>query len=210
MGLFKRRSEDPAEMERLRTGLGELRERLDESDAAKVELASKIRSLTERLETPITAPPPEPPTPSSPPPVAAAELEAVRAQIARLTVRLEALDRRITTISTELANQLGELSDDIDTLGKRTEADAIDEATLVALRDAQTRLAGEQARYQIAFRQDLAEIAERWRERRLGTPDPVTGSRRSEAKTRFGSRRRQPLRLPLTFTARRVARGHGR
>jgi hypothetical protein len=162
MGLFKRRSEDPDELERLRTGLGELRERLDESDAAKVELGSKIRSLTERMETPITAPPPEPPTPSAAS-VDAAELEAVRAQIARLTVRLEALDRRITTISTELANQLGELSDDIDTLGKRTEADAIDEATLVALRDAQTRLAGEQARYQIAFRQDLAEIAERWR-----------------------------------------------
>ena len=38
MGLFKRRSEDPDELERLRTGLGELRERLDESDAAKVEL----------------------------------------------------------------------------------------------------------------------------------------------------------------------------
>ena len=162
MGLFKRRSEDPGELERLRTGLGELRERLDESDAAKVELGSKIRSLTERMETPITAPPPAP-TPSAPPAVAAADLEAVRAQIARLTVRLEALDRRITTISTELANQLGELSDDIDTLGKRTEADAIDEATIVQLRDAQTRLAGEQARYQIAFRQDLAEIAERWR-----------------------------------------------
>ena len=49
MGLFKRRSEDPGELERLRTGLGELRERLDESDAAKVELGSKIRSLTERM-----------------------------------------------------------------------------------------------------------------------------------------------------------------
>ena len=164
MGLFKRRSEEPGELERLRTGLGELRARLDESDAAKAELGSKIRSLTDRLETPMTAPPHAPPTP----PVALstvdpAELEAVRTQIARLTVRLEALDRRITTVSTELANQLGELSDDIDTLGKQSEAEAIDEATLVELRDAQTRLAGEQARYQIAFRQDLAEIAERWR-----------------------------------------------
>jgi hypothetical protein len=164
MGLFKRRSEEAGDLERLRVGLGELRERLDESDAAKAELGSKIRSLTDRLETPITAPPPEPPTPAVVrPTVDVAELEAVRAQIARLTVRLEALDRRITTISTELANQLGELSDDIDTLGKRTEADTVDEAALVALRDAQTRLANEQARYQIAFRQDLAEIAERWR-----------------------------------------------
>jgi hypothetical protein len=162
MGLFKRRSDEPGELERLRTGLGELRGRLDESDAAKADLSEKIRTLTDRLETPITAPPHEPPAPSAAP-VDPAELEAVRAQIARLTVRLEALDRRITTISTELANQLGELSDDIDTLGKRTEAEAIDEATLVELRGAQTRLASEQARYQIAFRQDLAEIAERWR-----------------------------------------------
>jgi chromosome segregation ATPase len=164
MGLFRRRSEEAGELDRLRIGLGELRERLDESDAAKAELGSKIRSLTERLETPITAPPLEPPAPAVVrPTVDVAELEAVRAQIARLTVRLEALDRRITTISTELANQLGELSDDIDTLGKRAEADTVDEAALVALRDAQTRLASEQARYQIAFRQDLAEIAERWR-----------------------------------------------
>jgi chromosome segregation ATPase len=164
MGLFKRRSEDSGEVERLRTGLGELRERLDESDAAKIELGSKIRSLTERFDTPMTPPPPRPPSPpAAPSSIDHRELEAIRAQIARLTVRLEALDRRITTTSTELANQLGELSDDIDTLGKRTEAEAIDEATLVELRDAQTRLASEQARYQIAFRQDLAEIAERWR-----------------------------------------------
>jgi hypothetical protein len=165
MGLFKRRSEDPDELERLRTGLGELRERLDESDAAKVELGSKLRSLTDRLETPMKPPPPhEPPALAVvPPAVDPADVEAIRGQIARLTVRLEALDRRITTTSTELANQLGELSDDIETLGKRSEVETIDEATLAELRDAQTRLAGEQARYQIAFRQDLAEIAERWR-----------------------------------------------
>jgi DNA repair exonuclease SbcCD ATPase subunit len=164
MGLFKRRTEDPDEVEQLRTGLGELRTRLDESDAAKVELGSKIRSLTDRLDKPITAPPPEPPAPPvEQPSVGPGDLEAIRAQIARLTVRLEALDRRITTISTELANQLGELSDDIDTLGKRSEAGAVDEATLVELRGAQTRLANEQARYQIAFREDLAAIAERWR-----------------------------------------------
>ena len=112
----------------------------------------------------MTPPPHEPPTLAPiPSAVDLADLEAIRVQIARLTVRLEALDRRITTTSTELANQLGELSDDIETLGKRSEVETIDEATLVELRDAQTRLASEQARYQIAFRQDLAEIAERWR-----------------------------------------------
>ncbi len=164
MGLFKRRSEDPGEVEQLRTGLGELRARLDESDAAKAELGSKVRSLTDRLDKPMAAPAHELPTPPvAPPSFDPGELEAITAQIARLTVRLDALDLRITTVSTELANQLGELSGDIETLGKRTEAEAIDEATLVDLRDSQTRLANEQARYQIAFRQDLAEIAERWR-----------------------------------------------
>jgi hypothetical protein len=55
------------------------------------------------------------------------------------------------------------LSDDIETLGKRSEAEAIDEATIIELRDSQIRLANEQARYQITFREDLAEIAERWK-----------------------------------------------
>jgi hypothetical protein len=161
MGLFKRRSEDPGELERLRSGLSELRQRLDESDASKVDLGTQIRSLTDRFDRPITAPPHAPPmSPVAAPTVDLAAIEAIRAQIARLTVRLEALDRRITTVSTELANQLGELSDDIETLGKRTEGEVIDEAAIVELRDAQTRLANEQARYQIAFRQDLAEIAE--------------------------------------------------
>ena len=49
---------------------------------------------------------------------------------------------------------------DIEAMGDRTPPsdDVVDE-----LRDAQTRLAGEQARYQIAFRQDLAELADRLR-----------------------------------------------
>ena len=56
----------------------------------------------------------------------------------------------MTAISTELAAQLTELG---------AETDAASEVTLV-LRDAQTRLSNEQARYQIAFRQDLAELAD--------------------------------------------------
>jgi hypothetical protein len=45
---------------------------------------------------------------------------------------------------------LGELSSDIDALGERADTANAD----------QVRLANEQARYQIAFRQDLAEVAE--------------------------------------------------
>ena len=37
------------------------------------------------------------------------------------------------------------------------------EQLLAPIRDAQARLANEQARYQIAFREDLAEIADRLR-----------------------------------------------
>jgi hypothetical protein len=52
------------------------------------------------------------------------------------------------------------LSGDIETMGGQTPPTDV---IVDELRDAQTRLAGEQARYQIAFRQDLAELADRLR-----------------------------------------------
>jgi len=57
-----------------------------------------------------------------------------------------------------LANQITEMSGELESLGANEPAtdEIVDE-----LRDAQTRLAGEQARYQIAFRQDLAQLADR-------------------------------------------------
>ncbi len=101
--------------------------------------------------------------------------------------RISSADVRITSISTELANQLTELSRDIDELNRRsvesgTEAadDAtasvdIDTAELEArlaerldaaiddVLDTTEKLAAEQARYEIQFRADLAELAERLR-----------------------------------------------
>jgi hypothetical protein len=62
-------------------------------------------------------------------------------------------------VSTELANQLRELGGDIDALAARPPA-AVDEGSLEEVRDTQERLANEQARYQIAFRADLARLAE--------------------------------------------------
>jgi hypothetical protein len=76
-------------------------------------------------------------------------------------LRLSELDQRVTSVSTELANQVTELGNDIDALARRPEgpgAAAVDE-----LRDGQVRLANEQARYQIAFREDLARLAEQLR-----------------------------------------------
>ena len=80
-----------------------------------------------------------------------------------------ALDARIASVSTELANQLNELGHEIDALAAREvtgdgggQVEMSDEV-LDALRTGQTRLASEQARYEIAFREDLAELAEQLR-----------------------------------------------
>lgn len=104
------------------------------------------------------------PTPTDP-----AEVDRLRSELASLRAafdehdraarcldeRLSTLDHRVTSVSTELANQLTELGQDIDALGTHVGPEA-----LGAVRDGQVRLANEQARYQIAFREDLARLAE--------------------------------------------------
>ena len=73
------------------------------------------------------------------------------------------LDQRLTNVSTELANQLSELGRDIDGLGQRIPEVAdgtVSDDVADALRGGQVKLASEQARYEIAFRQDLASLAE--------------------------------------------------
>lgn len=103
------------------------------------------------------------PTPADP-----AEVERLRTELASLREalddhnraartlddRLTSLDDRVTSVSTELANQLTELGHDLDALGGG------DDAALDAVRQGQVKLAGEQARYQIAFREDLARLAQ--------------------------------------------------
>ena len=216
MGLFKKRSTDPEEMDRLRAEIASMGERLAASDQAKDELHRQVDGLTTRLDKPIAPPPTEPPPPSIDPAqldllnakierlaaatrapvdasrideltssidqlssrvdqveqspaeaagpeadearVDAAQVDELQAAVQRITDRLDELDGRITSISTELANQLTELSGEIDGLGPGEPA--TDEG-VDGLRDAQTRLANEQARYQIAFRQDLADLAAR-------------------------------------------------
>ena len=77
------------------------------------------------------------------------------------------MNERISNVSTELANQLGELSRELDQMGSRpatTPVLALDQAAtedmIEELHEAQVRLAAEQARYEIAFRQDLANLAD--------------------------------------------------
>ena len=86
--------------------------------------------------------------------------EILRARLQRLSDRLDAFDARVTSIATELANQITELSGDVESIAKeRPPTDDI----VLEIRDAQVKLATEQARYQIAFREDLAALAERLR-----------------------------------------------
>jgi uncharacterized protein YhaN len=96
-----------------------------------------------------------------------AELASMREALDRhgtstqaLLDRLATLDDRVTSVSTELANQLTELGHDIDALAIRPAGDSVDTEALAAVRDGQVKLANEQARYQIAFREDLARLAQ--------------------------------------------------
>jgi chromosome segregation ATPase len=155
MGLFKKRA-DPAELEAIKADIAAMAQRLDRSEADKTELGSRVHKLTTRLETPLAPPPAEP----ARKPVTESDLDILRARLQRLSDRLDGIDARITSISTELANQITELSGDVESIAK--EHPPTDDV-VTEIRDAQVRLANEQARYQISFREDLAEIAERLR-----------------------------------------------
>lgn len=160
MGLFKKRA-DPAELEAIKADIAAMAARLDRADADKDELGSRVHSLTSRLDTPTpTPPPPPPPAEPAKPEVTEADLDILRARFQRLSDRLDQVDARVTSISTELANQITELSGDIESIAK--EHPPTDDV-VTEMRDAQVKLANEQARYQIAFREDLADLAERLR-----------------------------------------------
>jgi chromosome segregation ATPase len=73
--------------------------------------------------------------------------------------RLTVLEGRVSGMGSELSRQMHELSDEIERLSHATSTNE-GETVLTQLRASQTRLATEQARYEIAFRQDLATLAE--------------------------------------------------
>ncbi|MFM1752938.1 MAG: hypothetical protein RL119_1900 [Actinomycetota bacterium] len=87
-----------------------------------------------------------------------------------ISIRLEAAESRITQVGSELTNQLNELSGDIETVEQRTKqlAEVTSEipAEIDLVRRDQEELAQEQARYQIAFRQDLADAIEMLQKKR--------------------------------------------
>ena len=127
----------------IRLQLQEIGERLRSTD----ELHAQVRQLMDRAGSNDT------------------EARAVREHMALL-------DQRLTNVSTELANQLSELGRDIDGLGQRIPEVAegtVSDEVVGALRGGQVKLANEQARYEIAFREDLAALAEQLRRARSTT-----------------------------------------
>lgn len=75
-----------------------------------------------------------------------------------LLEQFAAMESRITGMGSELSRQLHELGTDIEKLQQHVENDTVGE-TVQSLKSAQVRLATEQARYEITFRQDLAALA---------------------------------------------------
>lgn len=157
MGLFRKTKPAPAASEpsggeptaaenalaELRSELAAMRERLDAADRENADLASTVDELSQRL---ITSPPPPEPPPEPPVADAGPSGDELARHLAELESRMTTLDDRVTSVSTELANQVNEIGNDIEPIQAGAE-----------------RLAAEQARYQIQFRQDLAELAERIR-----------------------------------------------
>ncbi len=188
MGLFSRKPRiDPPELLALREELLELVHRLDAGERSRAELAAQLQQLDDATTALVARS-----NMIDDVTLRLAEVDVLRARVesldgiegplAELTERvtattdeahqakdqMAALDERISNVSTELANQLGELSIDIDALAK-SQAHAAEKVVgeqpvsaevIEQLHTAQVRLANEQARYEIAFRQDLAALAD--------------------------------------------------
>ena len=91
-------------------------------------------------------------------------LDDVTATNDKVAAEIRQLDDRIVHMGREFANQIHELGSGIDKLEKH--ADSVSAETIAELHSVQARLAAEQVRYEIAFRQDLTELAENLRRNR--------------------------------------------
>jgi len=148
---------------------------LSDADVARVESeqarATELAELADQLRAAAatTAIPNDANTTS------AADVQAVQDQVSEMAEKMSALDNRMNKVSLELANQLTELSNDLDVLLDQADTDkepsaddavAANELVTEAIGSVQRsteKLAAEQARYEIQFRADLAELAELFR-----------------------------------------------
>ena len=78
--------------------------------------------------------------------------------------RLNLIEQRLVSLGNELAHQIHEMGNEIEKLASR-ETDGSLGDIAESLRATQVRLAQEQARYEIAFRQDLAALADQLQRR---------------------------------------------
>jgi DNA repair exonuclease SbcCD ATPase subunit len=156
MGWFRKTPKNAEELAQVKQEMDKLREAMDRHDIQATALANSLNSqpdlpaLVGRIDALDTT-------------LGNRNDPALAAQLDQISKRLDDLDARITSVSTELANQISELGGEIDTLQKRAEAEPMADEVADMLRDSQERLASEQARYQIAFREDLAKLAEQLR-----------------------------------------------
>jgi archaellum component FlaC len=139
---------------------------LNDADVARVESeqarAAELAALSEQLHAAAAAVPNEVDAAS------AADVQAVQDQVSQMAEKTTALDNRMNKVSLELANQLTELSNDLDGLLDQANAEKepsadVHELVTEAIGSVQRstdNLAAEQARYEIQFRADLAELAE--------------------------------------------------
>lgn len=161
MGLFRKNNDHAEQLQSLREQIEAMAERVDRSEAEKVVLREQVSSLEETIE--------EQRARLADLALVATSLHGaeddVRSKLGSITEHMGALDGRVTQISTEFVNQLDELGGELDALGRAVEANDVSEirARLDDVASGQTRLANEQARYEIRFREDLAEVAERLR-----------------------------------------------
>jgi DNA repair exonuclease SbcCD ATPase subunit len=203
---LERTEQANAQLESQLTELGSSNATLTDRVGDVDEFRTQLNELTGKLDAAAAKPPADPPPPPAFAPPVTSTVDDAR--LDRIEERLDALDQsqatagerldeiaataagideRVTNISTELANQLTELSTDIDYVaqGMPTSSGAapIDPEILEAklqqrldeeidaklgigldeVRANAERLAMEQARYEIKFRQDLAELADRLR-----------------------------------------------
>ena len=92
------------------------------------------------------------------------QIESMASTNEKVIDEIRSLDDRLSHMGREFANQIHEMATGIDKLEKH--ADSVSAETISELQGVQARLATEQVRYEIAFRQDLAEIADQLRRSR--------------------------------------------
>ncbi|MFM9132461.1 MAG: hypothetical protein ACKORY_07020 [Actinomycetota bacterium] len=83
------------------------------------------------------------------------EKAVTRATAEKLTV----IEQRLVNMGNELSHQLHEMGDEIDRIAAST-GETVNTELVESLRASQVKLAQEQVRYEIAFRQDLAALAD--------------------------------------------------